>query len=327
MLPQSNSATDAAANAAKAGAPAVAAPAAKAGKPAEAANAAKTDKPDAAAKAAKPAEAAKAAKADKPAKPPKAAKPSRLGRRLRLRIGAEGARVDLLAGWRKPQVVATQQTEYRPGIATLPEAITALEPMLSALVTATGPIKGLSCDVLIGDAWMLYDVVRADLRNLSPRAADDVVRSALADVAGLPPSEVVTRWQTQTGGRSTIACGMPAAALPSLQALLKAHKLNAGEIVGEFVHEYNAHRNQLTSRCAVISLVRETGTQLAVAADGVVAAMSFELGVRAPEELEVRGRGLLRGAGMMADAETRFFALLPTGWTPPAPWVALSTTA
>jgi hypothetical protein len=303
---QSNSAAEVAAKAAKAAAPAVAAPAAKAGKSAEAANAPK---------AAKPAVAAKPAKA------------GGLGRRLRLRVGAEGARGDVVAGWRKPRVVATQQIEYRPGIATLAEAIVALEPLLVALNSAAGPIKGLTCDVLIGDAWMLYDVVRADLRNLSPRAADDVVRSALADVAGVPPSDVVTRWQTQTGGQSTIACGMSAVALPSLQSLLKAHRLHAGEIGGEFVHEFNANRNRMSSRCAVISLVRETGSQLAVAVDGVLAAMSFELGVRAPEELEVRGRGLLRGAGMTADGETKFFALLPTGWTPPAPWVALPTTA
>jgi hypothetical protein len=249
-----------------------------------------------------------------------------LGRHLRLRVGAEGARVDLIAGWRKPRLVATQQIEYRPGIATLPEAIVALDPLLTSLAAAAGPIKGLTCDVLIGDAWMLYDVVRADLRNLSPHAADDVVRSALADVAGVPPSDVITRWQTQAGGNSTIACGMPAAVLPSLQTLLKAHRLHPGEIVGEFVYEFNAHRNRLSSRCAVISLVRETGTQLAVASGGVLAAMSFELGVRTPEELEARGRGLLRGAGMLADSETRFFALLPTGWTPPAPWVAMPTT-
>jgi hypothetical protein len=305
VQPQSNK--PAAASAATAGKPAEAVNAAKAGKPAEAANSAKA--------AAKPAEAAKAAKA------------GGLSRRLRLRVGAEGARADLLAGWRKPKVVTTQQIEYRPGVATLAEAITALEPLLTGLAATAGPIKGLTCDVLIGDAWMLYDVVRADLRNLSPRAADDVVRSALADVAGVPPSDVITRWQTQARGQSTVACGMPAAALPSLQALLKAHKLHPGEIVGEFVHEYNAHRNRLSSRCAVISLVRETGTQLAVATDGVLAAMSFELGVRAPEDLEVRGRGLLRGAGMTADAETKFFALLPAGWTPPAPWVALAATA
>jgi hypothetical protein len=294
------------------------------------------------AKAAAPSSAASAATADKSAprgategKPAVAAKAKEgkakaggfgLGRFVRLRVGAEGARADLLAGWRKPRLVATQQIEYRPGIATLPEAIVALDPLLTALAAAAGPIKGLTCDVLIGDAWMLYDVVRADLRNLSPRSADDVVRSALADVAGVPPSDVITRWQTQTGGISTIACGMPAAVLPSLQTLLKAHRLHAGEIVGEFVYEYNVHRSRLSSRCAVISLVRETGTQLAVTSDGVLAAMSFELGVRAPEELEARGRGLLRGAGMMADSETRFFALLPAGWTPPAPWVAMPST-
>ncbi|MBV8210753.1 MAG: hypothetical protein JO133_11900 [Burkholderiaceae bacterium] len=291
-------------------------------------------KPAAAAKASAPgpsSTSADKAKAGSPAAAAPAAKAGKgrfaLGRRVRLRVGAEGARADLLAGWSKPKVVATQQIEYRPGVATLPEAVLALDPLLAALVAATGPIRGLTCDVLIGDAWMLYDVVRADLRSLPPRAADDVVRSALADVAGLPPSDVATRWQTQAGGRCTIACGMPVAALPSLQTLLKTHKLHPGQIVGEFVHEYNAHRDRLWSRNAVISLVRETGTQLAVAADGVLTAMSFELGVRAPEDLEVRGRGLARGAGMTLDTETRFFALLPAGWTPPAPWVAVPTNA
>jgi hypothetical protein len=307
----------------------VAAEAAKAGKPLEAA---KTAAPGAAANA--PASAAVSGKAKADANATKAGSPAEergakagfsLSRRLRLRVGAEGARGELLAGWRKPRVVATQQIEYRPGVATLPEAIVALEPLLAALATQGGPIKGLTCDVLIGDAWMLYDIVRADLRNLSPRAADDVVRSALADVAGVPPTDVITRWQTQAGGACTIACGMPAAVLPPLQALLKAHRLHPGEIVGEFVYEYNAQRGRLSSRCAVISLVRETGTQLAVAADGVLTAMSFELGVRAPEDLEARGRGLARGAGLTLDSDTRFFALLPAGWTPPAPWVALST--
>ena len=294
-------------------APASAAGAAAAGKPGEGANGAK-------AKAASPSEA-------RSPKDGKAKAGLALGRRVRLRVGAEGARAELLAGWRKPRVVATQQIEYRPGVATLPEAVMAAEPLLAALVAAAGPIKGLACDVLIGDAWMLYDVVRADLRNLSPRAADDVVRSSLADVAGVPPGDVITRWQTQAGGACTIACGMPAAALPSLQTLLKAHRLHPGEIVGEFIYEYNAQRNRLSSQCAVISLVRETGSQLAVAANGVLTAMSFELGVRAPEDLEVRGRGLVRGTGMTMDAETRFFALLPAGWAPPAPWVAVPTTA
>jgi hypothetical protein len=276
--------------------------------------------------AGKPAVAANAGKAGSPAVAANAAKAgSGLSRRLRLRVGAEGARLDLVAGWRKPRVAATQQIEYRPGVATVSEAIVALDPLFAALVAATGPIKGLTCDVLIGDAWMLYDIVRADLRSLSPRAADDVVRSALADVAGLPPSDVVSRWQTQSGGQCTVACGMPAAVLPSLQTLLQLHKLHPGEIAGEFVHEFNANRNRLASRSAVISLVRETGTQLAVAAGGVLTAMSFELGVRAPEDLEVRGRSLLRSAGMSLDADTRFFALLPAGWTPPPPWVALAT--
>ena len=297
-------------------APASAPVAATAGKPAEA---------DPAPIAGSPAVAAKATQAGSPAVA-KTAKAG-LGRRLQVRVGAESARADLFSGWRKPRVIATHQVEYRPGIATLPEAVEAVDALLTALAAAAGPIKGLRCDVLIGDAWMLYDVVRADLRSLSPRAADDLVRSALADVAGLPPSDLVIRWQTQTGGQCTLACGVPAAVLPSLQTLLRAHRLRAGEIVGEFVHEYNANRGRLLSPCAVISLVRETGAQLAVSTNGVLTAMSFELGVRAPEELESRGRSLLRGAGIASDGETRFFALLPKGWTPPSPWVGLQMSA
>jgi hypothetical protein len=258
-----------------------------------------------------------------------AAKPKipSLGRRLRVRVGAEGARADLYAGLRPSRLIASQQVEYRPGVATLPEAVEAVDGLLAALASATVALKGLRCDFVIGDAWMLYDVVRADLRSLSPRAADDVVRAALADMAGLPPSDLTTRWQTQTGGQCTLACGLPAAVLPTIETVLRKHGLRAGSVVGEFVHEYNAHRDKLNSRCAVISLVRETGAQLAVAADGVLTTMSFELGVRAPEELEARGRGLLRGAGHGADAEARFFALLPSGWNPPAPWVGLALTA
>ncbi len=273
-----------------------------------------------------PASAADAATAGKPAEAAQAAK-SGLHRHLRVRVGAESARADVCAGWRRTRVIASQQIEYGPGVATLPEAIQSIDALLVALATIAGPLKGLRCDVVIGDAWMLYDVVRADLRSLSRRAADDVVRSALADMAGVPPGDVATRWQTQAGGHCTLACGMPASVLPSLQALLRGHGLRAGSIVGEFVHEYNAHRDRLLARCAVISLVRETGAQLAVAANGVLTAMSFELGVRAPEELEARGRGLLRGAGLGSDTVTLFFALLPTGWTPPAPWVALALTA
>ena len=142
-----------------------------------------------------PASAAAAAPVEAPAKRPRTG--SGLGRRLRVRVGAEGARADLFSGWRKPRLIATHQIEYGAGIATLPEAIEAADGLLATLTTMAGPIKGLRCDVLIGDAWMLYDVVRADLRSLSPRAADDVVRSALADVAGVPPSDVVIRWQTQ----------------------------------------------------------------------------------------------------------------------------------
>jgi len=248
------------------------------------------------------------------------------GKRLQLRVGSAGARLDLVAGWRRTRMLASRQIEFRAGTASLAEALPPCETLLLALAGALGSIRGLPCDVVIGDTWLLYDVIRADLRALAPRVADDVVRSSLADIAGVAPEAIETRWQAQPGGPSSIACGIPAAALTLLLALLETHRLRPGRIVGEFVHEFNARRSLLDSRSAVISLVRETGTQLALASAGVIAAMSFELGIRAPEELEIRARGLARGAGLELDGQTRYFALLPAGWLPPAPWIAVPTT-
>jgi len=248
------------------------------------------------------------------------------GKRLQLRVGSAGARLDLVAGWRRTRMLASRQIEFRAGTASLAEALPPCETLILALAGALGSIRGLPCDVVIGDTWLLYDVIRADLRALAPRVADDVVRSSLADIAGVAPEDIETRWQAQAGGASSIACGIPAAALTLLLALLETHRLRPGRIVGEFVHEFNARRGLLDSRSAVITLVRETGTQLALASGGVISAMSFELGIRAPEDLEIRARGLARGAGLELDGGTRYFALLPAGWLPPAPWIAVPTT-
>jgi len=263
-----------------------------------------------------------------------------LGRVLRARIGTERLTLELFSSRRKPRLLARLERNYvsagDPDTASLPtelaEAIAALAPALDALevaVTADGgkSLRGVVCDVAIDDAWMLYDVVRADLRGLSPRAADALIGASLADVAGVAATELVSRWQPQGDSPYTLACGLPANAMPVLGETLRARRIELGAVEGEFVLEYNRHRENLEPRCSVIAVVREAGAQLAVLMNGVLTSMSFEFGVAAPKELELRGRGLLRVAGVGGDGAVRFYAISPPGWKAPDPWVCLPASA
>jgi len=262
------------------------------------------------------------------------------GRFLRARIGTERLTLELYASRRKPQQLARLERHYvnaaDPGTASLPtelaEAMVALAPALEALeadLAANGgkSLRGVVCDVVIDDAWMLYDVVRADLRGLSPRAADALIGASLADVAGVAASELVSRWQPQGDSPYTLACGLPANAMPALGETLRARRIELGTVEGEFVLEYNRHRESLEPKCSVIAVVREAGAQLAVLMNGVLTSMSFEFGVGAPKELELRGRGLLRVAGVGGDGGVRFYAISPPGWKAPDPWVCLPAAA
>ena len=194
------------------------------------------------------------------------------GRVLRVRIGTERLTLELYSGRRKPQLLARLAREYvaagEAGTPSLPtelaEAFVALEPALAALeagVLADGGkgLRGVTCDVIIDDAWMLYDVVRADLRGLSPRAADALIGASLADVAGVAASELISRWQPQGDSAYTLACGLPANALPTLKETLRARRIELGAVEGEFVTEYNRHRDNLEPKCSVIAVVREAG--------------------------------------------------------------------
>jgi len=262
----------------------------------------------------------------------------RFGRFLRARVGVERLQVDLLAGRGQPRLLASVFQPYatagteRAAPTELADTFAAFAPALAQLqerldAEIGGGVRGLACDVVIDDSWMLYDVVRADLRGLSPGAADALVGASLADVAGVAAEEIASRWQPQGRSAYTLACGLAAGALPALREALDAAGVALGSIEGEFVAEYNRMRGQLDPGCAVIALVRDAGTQLAVMVDGVLTAMSFEYGVGAARELELRGRSLLRVAGIGREDTARFFVLSPPGGKAPEPWVALPRAA
>jgi len=166
-------------------------------------------------------------------------------------------------------------------------------------------------------------VVRADLRGLAPRAADALIRASLADVAGVEPTELASRWQAQGASPHTLACGLPSVALPALEQALRTQGLVLDSIEGEFVRTYNRYRDRIEPKRALVALVREAGTQLAVVIDGVLTAMSFEFGIGAPKELELRGRGLVRAAGASAEGTIKCYVFTPEGWKAPDPWICL----
>ncbi len=263
---------------------------------------------------------------------------ARFGRFLRVRIGAEQLALELLAGRRAPRVLARLEQGYvsaddqSPALPTdLAGALGALGPALDALearLAAQGAsLRGLVCDIVIDDSWMLYDIVRADLRGLTPRAADSLIGASLADVAGVDSSELVSRWHAQGKSPYTLACGLPASALPALDHALRRHGVVAGSVEGEFVYEYNRHRERLDPTCSIVAVVRDAGAQLGVLIDGVLTSMSFEFGVGTPKELELRGRGLLRVAGKGGETAVHFYAITRPGIAAPEPWVALPAAA
>jgi hypothetical protein len=281
------------------------------------------------------ASAAPAAPLPEPAAQPRA-RAWRFGRALNARVGARQLELELIAGGRHPRRLAVHVHAYadaehsaeRSFPTELAQALAGLAPALAELQArmqseGLGALRGVECRVVIDDSWMLYDVVRADLRGLAPHAADSLISASLADVAGVDATELASRWQAQGKSAYTLACGLPANALPVLHEALRAHGMVAGSIEGEFVGAYNRVRDRLDPKCAVIALIRDAGAQLGIVIDGIVTAMSFEFGVASPKELELRGRGLLRVAGVGGDGAVRFYALSPPNGPTTEPWVDL----
>ena len=260
------------------------------------------------------------------------------GRFLRAIVGAEHMTLEIRSNGRSQQLLKQVVLDYLelepapdpPHPADLAAALCALPPAIARLqeeMAGTGiGLRGLACDVIIDDSWMLYDVVRADLRSLAPRAADALIGASLADIAGVPPAALASRWHSQGDHERTLACALPVGTLLQLQQALQPHRIAIGVLEGEFVHEFNRARDRIDPRCSVIAVVRSAGAQLGVLIDGAIASMSFEFGVGTHKELELRGRGLLRAAGG-SEACVRFYAASLPSRRAPEPWIPLAAVA
>jgi hypothetical protein len=242
--------------------------------------------------------------------------------RVRARLGDDGARVRLLRGPANGrQTVACARTvTLDPPPAQIDAVLEALDRALRETAESGHAIAGLRCDVVVADAWMLYEVIDGDLGDSGRLAADEIVRAALADTAGVKPDELVARWQRQGASRN-FACALPASVLQSLQAVLARHRLRLGSVNGELVRVFNANRHALSAPRSVLAVARPTGTQLGLVVDGAFAAVRYEPGINLPQPLLERSHALMRCAGFEPDGVTRYYAdeALPAGAG--SPWL------
>jgi hypothetical protein len=247
-------------------------------------------------------------------------------------FGTRQVTADVLAGWRRPQLLSgVWQTIDQEG--GLDAAITALGEALRALRAEAGDLRGLACDLVLADGWMMYDVVSIDLLRVSPRSADAAIAATLEDVAGAHPGSLYVRWQWQRDGCGVFAMAMPRAMLGKIKTAFAVVGLELESMTGEFVAVYNAQRKALTGRRVVFAVGREAGAQIAVLADGVIRATRFEIGAAGSRGLSSAAAGVMRARGDDTTAPTDYVldaiaedagALHDPRWSrvrPPA-WVA-----
>jgi len=246
--------------------------------------------------------------------------------RLRAVLGDDGAAVSILR-WRangRQTVVHTETVKLDRAPTDIGQVIQALDQALRVTTEGGRDLAGLRCDVVVGDTWMLYDVIDADLDDAPRRAADDLILAALADTAGVKPSELITRWQRQGASRS-IACALAAGTLQALQAMLLQHNVRLGSVNGELVCAFNASRRGLSPARSVLAVARVTGTQLGLIVDGGFAALRFEPGIKDATPLLERSHALMRCAGFGPDTDTKYYAGETLPVDSPGPWVVGQT--
>ena len=260
-------------------------------------------------------------------------------RRLAIRIGSHGIALNLFPGKSRTAKLhlalpysELHGTQLQGSPLELVHALEHLAGALSAFQAKMtedklGNLDGSIAEVTIDDAWMLYDVVRADLRPLAPGAADGLINASLADVAGVDPSELLSRWQPQGASAYTFACGLPSGSMPLITQALRERHLAVGSVTGDFVRAFNAARSRIDPECAVVALVRHAGAQVATVIEGNITSTSFEFGVRDMPELEARARSLLRVCGVGVDRPAKFYALGSSRLKVTEPWIHLETHA
>ena len=184
----------------------------------------------------------------------------------------------------------------------------ALGTELDALGASGTTLRGARIDLVVADPWLIYDIVEIDLRDLPNRAAESTVSALLADLAGVEPGSLVSRWQTIARPATQLACAMPSDAAAALNGLVQRHRLRWGEVQGEFVLAFNSHRSEFDGVPTALAVMRPHGTQIGVVSNGVLAALHHEGGVPVLDRLTALCDSLVRRAGHELDQAMRYLA-------------------
>ncbi len=233
----------------------------------------------------------------------------RVTHRVRAYVGTSEVVVDVLGGRRRPSLCAVREPiESTEG----PDAVLdALDRAVNRASVGQGGVRGLTCDVVVADAWVVYDVVALDVMQVPPDSASAVIASTLADVAGVPPEALDVRWRWQRDGRGAFAMAIPRDLLAQLRMRLEQHGLSVRSVTGEFVAVYDAQRERMTGARVVFAVVRSAGTQIALLSDGVIRATRFEMGRNGATALLGAVTAVMRARGEDTAAAIQY--LIDTG--------------
>ena len=230
-------------------------------------------------------------------------------KRIAALLGGASIEFELWQGVMAPrQVQRCVSTSDGPRFESLLTCVEALSAALDALAASGTTLRGARIDLVVADAWLIYDIVEIDLRDLPDRAAKSAVSALLADLAGVEPGSLVSRWQTIARPATQLACAMPADAAASLNDLVRRHRLRCGHMQGEFVSAFNSHRNEFDGVPTALAVMRSHGTQIGVVWNGVLAALHHEGGLPVLDRLTALCDSLVRRAGYEFDQSMRYLA-------------------
>lgn len=189
------------------------------------------------------------------------------------------------------------------GASGLAAALAALDTALKELrIVAAAEVGsdfgGARCEVILADAWVVYDVVPVDLAMLTPALAHEAVAAALGEVLGAPADALSVRWQRQRDGRGAFGMALSRDDLALVRQTVTAHRLRLSGVTGEFVAVLNGQRSTVPAGRAVVAVVREAGTQLAALVGGEVALAQFETGLADASSLPVVAQRALSARGL-----------------------------
>jgi len=221
---------------------------------------------------------------------------------VELRTVGRSLRLQTVRSVRRPVAAAAPQLEA--ALQTLGDALEELRRTSQADVGRN--FGGVACEVILADAWLVYDVVPVDLARLSPALAHQAIAAALADIVGAPASTLWVRWQRQRDGRAAFGMALNRNDLDALRSVVTAHRLRLAAVTGEFIAVLNAQRAVLPSDRTVVAIVREAGTQIATLAGGDVALAQFELGLADAAALPAVAQRALSARGLESAATINF---------------------